>query len=154
MAKFKVGDKVTRKVCTESRAFSRVLEHREYYTVTDVQNLEGAGLQWLQVDGYCLNLHDPCPWLGDNFELYVEPEEELPPAPKSVYYPDMFTVMTGLKAAGGTAGITVRQSPYQDDAVSVSVDGSKWSRLDADAALQLAHDLRRMAMHIKRKEKA
>lgn len=150
MNKFKVGDKVVRLPQVGDSLFARIQGNKDYYVVTSISNW----CSFVQLDGVTY-LDDPHPWYFNNFELYQEPEdEELPPAPKSVYYPDMFTIMTGHKAVGGTAGITVRQSPYQDDAVSVSVDGSKWSRLDADAALQLAHDLRRMAMDIRRKEKA
>ena len=68
-------------------------------------------------------------------------------------YPDMFTLLTGKRADGGTSGLTVRQSPYMAEAISLSIDHSKWTRLDADAALQLAHDIRRMAMKIKREQR-
>lgn len=153
MAKFKVGDKVTRKVCTESRAFYELLEHREYYTVTDVQNLEGAGLQWLQVDGYGITLYNPCPWLGDNFELYVEPEEELPPAPTDVLYVSAQDYYRALRARPfnrfGTGKLLI------DLHIGGGIPGDgKSCALSADDVLQLAHDLRRMAMDIKRKEKA
>lgn len=149
MSKFKVGDKVVRKAaCGEDGFFLSKLGRDMYYTVTSVAY--GGG--FLQIDGLVLpnNKH---PWCACNFELYQEPEDELPPVPNSVYYPDMFTLLTGKRAAGGTSGLTVRQSPYTAEAISLSIDSSKWARLDSDAALQLAHDLRRMAMEIKRKEK-
>ena len=112
-----------------------------------------SGGHWLQLNNSTID-GDYYPWYATNFELYQEPDDELPPVPDSVYYPDMYTLLTGLYACGGTSGLTVRQSPYTAGAISLSIDGSKWTRLDADAALQLAHDLRRMAMEIKRKEKA
>lgn len=150
MSNFKVGDKVVRKAtCGEDGFFLSKLGRDMYYTVTSV--VYGGG--FIQIDGLVLpnNKH---PWCACNFELYQEPEDELPPVPDSVYYPDMFTLLTGKRAAGGTSGLTVRRSPYTAEAISLSIDHSKWTRLDADAALQLAHDLRRMAMYIKRKEKA
>ena len=150
MYKFKVGDKVVRtKACGKDENFLSNLGRKIYYTVTAV-----GGNCWLQVDGWA-DREDWYPWCALNFELYQEPEdEELPPVPGSVYYPDMFTLLTGKQAAGGTSGLTARQSPYTEYAISLSIDHSKWTRLDADAALQLAHDLRRMAMDIKRKEKS
>lgn len=148
MSKFKVGDKVVRTV--ESPAFRLIQGVKEYYIVTDV----GTGGYWLQLDGV-RDKEDPRPWYWNNFELYQEPgDDELPPVPDSVYYPDMFELLTGIRAAGGTSGLTLRKSPYTPSAVSLSIDDSKWTRLDADTALQLAHDIRRMAMDIRRKEKA
>lgn len=149
MHKFKVGDKVVRtKDCGKDEYFLSNLGQKIYYTVTSV-----IGDYWLQVDGW-VDREDRHPWYTLNFELYQEPEdEELPPVPDSKRYPDMFTLLTGKRAAGGTSGLTVRQSPYTAEAISLSIDHSKWTRLDADAALQLAHDLNRMANEIKRKQK-
>lgn len=150
MSKFKVGDKVVRTVRSrEDEGFLRMLGEAAYYTVTSLS----FGGCWLQVNGVS-KVYDECPWAAINFEPYQEPADELPPVPDSVYYPDMYTLLTGIRAAGGTSGLTVRQSPYTAGAISLSIDHSKWTRLDADAALQLAHDLRRMAMAVKRKEKA
>lgn len=150
MRKFKVGDKVVvGAVCTGfMELLQRDLGVKKYYTITRTS----AGGFWLQLDGMvCYG--DPVPWCSEYFELYQEPDDELPPVPDSVYYPDMYTLLTGLPAAGGTSGLTARKSPYTSEAISLSIDGSKWTRLDADAALQLAHDLRRMAMKIKREQK-
>lgn len=150
MSKFKVGDKV---VGEAGPGFMELLRYnqgvKDYYTVTRTS----AGGFWLQLDGV-VRCGDPVPWCSEYFELYQEPDDELPPVPDSVYYPDMYTLLTGQQAVGGTSGLTVRKSPYTSEAISLSIDDSKWTRLDADAALQLAHDLRRMAMDIKRKEKA
>lgn len=150
MSKFKVGDKV---VASAGAGFIQLLQYtqgvKDYYTVTHTS----AGGYWLQLDGK-RRFGDLVPWCSEYFELYQEPDDELPPVPESVYYPDMYTLLTGLRACKGTSGLTVRKSPYTSEAISLSIDDSKWTRLDADAALQLAHDLRRMAMDIKRKEKA
>lgn len=149
MSKFKVGDKV---VGEAGPRFMELLKYnqgvKDYYTVTRTS----AGGYWLQLDGM-QRYGDPVPWCAEYFKLYQEPDDELPPVPNSVYYPDMYTLLTGLPAVGGTSGLTARKSPYTSEAISLSIAGSKWTRLDADAALQLAHDLRRMAMDIKRKGK-
>lgn len=151
MSKFKIGDKVV--VGAADTGYVELLRRiqgvKDYHTVTRTS----AGGYWLQLDGVNY-LGDPVPWCAEYFELYQEPDDELPPIPNSVYYPDMYTLLTGLPAVGGTSGLTARKSPYTSEAISLSIAGSKWTRLDADAALQLAHDLRRMAMDIKRKGKA
>ena len=149
MHKFKVGDKVVRKPRKDSPSFTREQGDYDYYVITDTSE----NGYWLQLNNSIID-DECCPWYAPNFELYQEPDDELPPVPDSVYYPDMYTLLTGLQAVGGTSGLTVRKSPYTSEAISLSIDDSKWTRLDADAALQLAHDLRRMAMDIKRKEKA
>lgn len=152
MSKFKVGDKVVLAPGNSGAEYFYALQgKREYYTIT---NMASASGYWLQLDGVVRGGVDHYPWHWSCFNMYQELEDELPPVPDSVYYPDMFTLLTGKRAAGGTSGLTVRQSPYTVEAISLSIDHSKWTRLDADAALQLAHDLRRMAMEIKRKEKA
>lgn len=150
MSKFKVGDKVVSSAGAEfTELLRRNLGVRDYYTVTCI-SASGYRLQLDSMQRY----RDPTPWRAEDFELYQEPDDELPPVPNSVYYPDMYTLLTGIPAVGGTSGLTARKSPYTPEAISLSIDGSKWTRLDADAALQLAHDLRRMAMDIKREEKA
>lgn len=150
MFKFRVGDKVVRAAGTfDTARFRSVQGVKDYYTVTKISRLG----YWLQLDGVVYR-DELVPWRTANFELYQEPDDELPPVPDSVYYPDMYTLLTGLPAAGGTSGLTARKSPYPSEAIGMSIDGSKWTRLDADAALQLAHDLRRMAMDIRRKERA
>lgn len=151
MSKFKVGDKVV--AGAAGAGFMELLQYiqgaKDYYTVTRT----GAGGYRLQLDGVHY-FEDHVPWCAEYFELYQEPDDELLPVPDSVYYPDMYTLLTGLQAVGGMSGLTARKSPYTPEAISLSIDGSKWTRLDADTALQLAHDLRRMTMDIKRKEKA
>lgn len=151
MSKFKIGDKVVAVAAGAGfmEILLRIQGDKDYYTVTRTS----AGGYWLQLDGVHY-FKDPVPWCAEYFKLYQEPDDELPPVPDSVYYPDMYTLLTGRPAVGGTSGLTARKSPYPSEAISLSIDGSKWTRLDADAALQLAHDLRRMAMDIKRKEKA
>lgn len=144
MSKFKVGDKVVRTARgREDEDFLRMLGEAAYYTVTSVS----FGGSWLQVNGVS-KVYDERPWAALNFELYQEPGDELPPVPRSVSY---------LKENGRRKLVAY----INGDSVNVLLSLSYHNITDAvgysmepDAALQLAHDLRRMAMEIKRKEKA
>lgn len=144
MSKFKVGDKVIRKEGRgEDAVFLSKLGRAIYYTVTSVAYGGGS----LQIDGLVLpyNTH---PWAAINFELYQEPEDELPPVPRSVsYLKDNGRRKLAACINGDSVNVLLSLS-YRGiiDAVSYN--------MEPDAALQLAHDLRRMAMEIKRKEKA
>ena len=142
MSNFKVGDKVVRTV--ESKTFWLIQGVKNYYIVTDV----GAGGYWLQLDGV-RDKEDPRPWYAPNFELYQEPEdEELPPVPDSVSYLKENGRRKLMASINGDSVNVLMCLSYRGiiDAVSYN--------MEPDAALQLAHDLRRMAMEIRRKEKA
>lgn len=144
MSKFKFGDKVVRTVRgREDEDFLRMLGEATYYTVTSVS----FGGCWLQVNGVS-KVYDELPWAAINFEPYQEPEEELPPVPRSVSY---------LKENGRRKLV----ASINGDSVNVLLSLSYRGIIDAvsynmepDAALQLAHDLRRMAMEVRRKERA
>ena len=92
--------------------------------------------------------HDPA-----YFELVFN--YRLPDAPTDVLYIDQYTAVTGQSiAARDGAGVRVRLDPYGYPLISVQVGAAGLqTRLDADSALQLCHDLRRMAMELKRREK-
>ena len=141
---FKVGDKVQRINKIEGKTMRGEVVTKGSGLYIDIKLTEGAGIH------YAGDIYGG----SADFWQLIEEADELPPVPDSVYYPDMFTLLTGERAVGDTSGLTMRQSPYTEGAISMSIDHSKWTRLDADAALQLAHDLRRMAMEIKRKGKA
>lgn len=152
MHKFKVGDKVVRTV--ESKTFWLIQGVKNYYIVTDV----GAGGYWLQLDGV-RDKEDPRPWYAPNFELYQEPEdEELPPVPASVTY------VNSKRDSGNDQRLVLeKDNGCWEGLMYIGVIPRKGStraqeeigiNIDPDSALQLAHDLRRMAMEIKRKEKA
>lgn len=154
MHKFKVGDKVVRtKVCGKDEHFLSNLGQKIYYTVTSV-----IGDYWLQVDGW-VDREDRHPWYTLNFELYQEPEdEELPPFPASVAY------MNSKRDSGNDQRLVLeKDNGCGEGLMYIGVIPRKGStraqeeigiNIDPDSALQLAHDLRRMAMEIKRKEKA
>lgn len=144
MSKFKVGDKVVRTVRSrEDEVFLRMLGEAAYYTVTSLS----FGGCWLQVNGVS-KVYDECPWAATNFELYQEPKDELPPVPRSVSY---------LKENGRRKLVACINGDSVNVLLSLSYRGitdAVGYSMEPDAALQLAHDLRRMAMEIKRKEKA
>lgn len=147
MCKFKVGDKVVRKPRKDNPTFKLYQGDFAYYTVTDVS----ASGYWFQLDNYTDSGKDLYPWYVNNFELYQElGDDELPPALKSVRYhhehrrgldsDSYLDVYSGSFASGPRIRLSNK------DNIGITVD--------ADTALQLAHDLRRMAMDIKRREKA
>lgn len=151
MSKFKVGDKVVRTV--KSQAFWLIQGVKNYYIVTDV----GAGGYWLQLDGV-RDKADPRPWYAPNFELYQEPEDELPPVPSSVSY-----LNTKRDPGNDQRLVLERDREYDEGLLSITIIPRKSNTWEAqeiginmspDAALQLAHDIRRMAMDIRRKERA
>lgn len=152
MPMFKVGDKVVRtKDCGKDEDFLSKLGRDIYYTVTSV-----SGDCWLQVNGWVYR-DDKHPWHTLNFELYQEPEDELPPVPASVSYinskcdPGNDQRLVVDKDNGDGEGLmyigVIPRKGSNRAKVEIGIN------IDPDSALQLAHDLRRMAMEIKRKEK-
>lgn len=145
MAMFKVGDKVVRKEsCGEDEFFLSKLGRDIYYTVTSVSK-RGS---FVQVNGLGTS-GDKHPWYISNFELYQEPEdEELPPVPRSVSY---------LKENGHRKLVACINGSLVNVLLSLSYRGSTDAvsySMEPDTALQLAHDIRRMAMEVRRKERA
>lgn len=154
MSKFKVGDKVVRKSPDGSSSFKKHQGDFDYYTVTAMTS---SG-HWLQLDNFTTNV-DYYPWYAPNFELYQEPDDELPPAPTSVLYYNSTTDVDNFQhmlvqahwELEGHLSIAIVKSGKKFDP---SAYGDVLSlNLEPDAALQLAHDLRRMAMQIKRENK-
>ena len=153
MSMFKVGDKVVRAMGGLSdEDFLRTLDEATYYTVTSVCSTG----YWLQVNGVSKH-YDKHPWAAINFELYREPKDELPPVPDKVAY------MNSKRDPGNDQRLVLEKDNGQGEGLMyIGVIPRKGStraveigiNIDPDSALQLAHDLRRMAMDIKRKEKA
>lgn len=142
MHNFKVGDKVVRKAHHNNDIFLHYVGPAPY-VVTAVST-----------DGYFLGINnwgdsggDRCPWSRSNFTLVAEQDDPLPPAPESVLY---------LKDDGQRKLIA---SMYHSSVgIKIHLEYPSIVKclgysMEPDAALQLAHDLRRMAMEIKRKEK-
>ena len=153
MHKFKVGDKVVRtKDCGKDENFLSKLGRDIYYTVTSV-----SGAYWLQVDGW-VDRDEEHPWYSLNFELYQEPEDEgLPPVPASVTY------MNSKRDSGNDQRLVLDKDNGDGEGLMyIGVIPRKGStrakveigiNIDPDSALQLAHDIRRMAMSVKREQK-
>ncbi|AOT23849.1 hypothetical protein HOR30_gp10 [Klebsiella phage KP-Rio/2015] len=155
MSKFKVGDKVVRKAHENTSSFKAYQGDFAYCVITDITT---SG-HWLQLDNVTDGGADPYPWYADNFELYQEPEdEELPPVQASVTY------MNSKRDSGNDQRLVLEKDNGSGEGLMyIGVIPRKGStraqeeigiNIDPDSALQLAHDLRRMAMDIKRKGKA
>lgn len=154
MSKFKVGDKVVRKAHKNTSSFKSYQGDFAYYVITDITT---SG-HWLQLDNFTDGGADPYPWYADNFELYQEPKDELPPVPSSVSY------LNTKRDRGNDQRLVLERDSETDEGLlyigivprknSTRAEKEIGINMSPDAALQLAHDLRRMAMDIKRKEKA
>ena len=148
MSKFKVGDVVQRKSHPNDITKYLGCGNNGTYTVTDV-NSNGS---LIQLDGWDDVGKDSYPWYSNNFVLAES--DELPQAPGSVLYNDEYPDRTAynqtwLRVYLDSIGtlITLHSGQYGDESRGVGM------RLSADAALQLCHDLRRMAMSIKKNGK-
>lgn len=146
MSEFKVGDLVKRG-SPDSEVWAEFARRDPGpYKVTSIEG------RWVQINGYVTdagqNIH---PFVAQYFKL-VERDDPLPPAPESVRYNE------------GTYGFpfevkSLRANEYHPNRIRLGVlcgdrlITHKYVVIDPDAALQLAHDLTRMAMEIKRKEK-
>lgn len=136
MHNFKVGDKVVRKAHHNNDIFLHYVGPAPY-VVTAVST-----------DGYFLCINnwedsggDRYPWSRSNFTLVAEQDDPLPPAPESgLYFNHNGTLSASLKLAEGSIALGTNTSLLK-------------VRLTPETALDLAYDLRRMAMKIKRKEK-
>lgn len=139
MCKFKVGDKVRRVIGLAGDAtYGEVVETNPNSRI-DVRLAAPAGPYNA---GHI--------YLGNSsFWEFLEEDDELPPAPKSVRYHHEarrgLTSDSYLDVYSGSFASGPRIRLHNKDNIGITVD--------ADTALQLAHDLRRMAMEIKRKGK-
>lgn len=137
MTKFKSGDKVERKevVCDSTTQLTGIKQWG-IYTVDTV-----CGDDISLAESFKPDFTFP----SERFELVEEQDDPLPPAPESVRYYTSTRKMNYLD---------IQVNPYGELCIAATSDRDTfYNYLDADAALQLAHDLTRMAMEIKRKEK-
>lgn len=146
MSNFKIGDTV-----------------RRVHTWGDFGGLPGGevgivsvlhGNDIVEIKGYGDWLH-----ATENLELVEQIDDELPPAPDSVRYynsyivghNDQHLILDGYNATH--PGMNLMYLGIVPRTGSTSANKEIGINMDADAALQLAHDLRRMAMEIRRKER-
>ena len=147
MGNFKVGDKV---VSTDdvSAVTTRItgIKPGGVYTVEEACGAIVALVESFK-PGFTFS--------AECFKLLEEQDDPLPPAPESVVY------FNSIRDKGNDQCITVRpdDDPRYEGTLCISIhprgDYNEYKSvvLDPDAALQLAHDLNRMANEIKRKER-
>lgn len=148
MSKFKVGDKVRRIIGLAGDATYGVVVETNPNSRIDVRLTAPAGPY---TAGHI--------YLGNSsFWELLEEDEELPPVPDKVAYmnskrdPGNDQRLVLEKDNGGGEGLmyigVIPKKGSTRAKVEIGIN------IDPDSALQLAHDLRRMAMDIKRREKA
>lgn len=143
MGKFKVGDKVLR--------VSGVVD-----LVTHITGIEKGGIYTVEsVSKGMLTLvesfHQGFTFPGTHFTLVDEQDDPLPPVPENVRYNDEYPdhsvyKQTWLDVKQDRNQIYIKTGQYGESKGVGMV-------LSPDAVLQLAHDLRRLAMKIKREDK-
>lgn len=147
---FKVGDKVQRINKIEGKTMRGEVVTKGPGLYIDIKLTEGAGIH------YAGDIYGG----SADFWQLIEEADELPPVPDSVMYYNSTTSEDNFQhmlvqphwELEGHLTIAIVKSGKKFD---TSAYGDVLSlNLEPDAALQLAHDLRRMAMDIKRKEKA
>lgn len=148
MQKFKVGDKVRRIIGLGGDATYGVVVETNPNSRIDVRLTAPAGPY---TAGHI--------YLGNSsFWELLEEDEELPPIPDKVAY------MNSKRDPGNDQRLVLEKDNGDGEGLMyIGVIPKKGStrakvevgiNIDPDSALQLAHDLRRMAMDIKRKGKA
>ena len=151
---FKVGSKVQRINKIEGKTMRGEIVTKGPGLYIDIKLTEGAGIH------YAGDIYGG----SADFWQLIEEADELPPVPDSVMYfnsvrdedNDQHLVLERTDRYDGwadeaTGHIGLKVVPRTS---STRAGRSIGINLTPDAALQLAHDLRRMAMEIKRKEKA
>lgn len=124
------------------------------HVVTGVYNTD-----WLQINSWCDGSGNTYPWGAKYFTLVDGGDDELPPAPESVRYynsyivghNDQHLILDGHDTSH--PGMNLMYLGIVPRTGSTRADKEIGINMDADTALQLAHDLNRMANEIKRKEK-
>lgn len=145
---FKVGDKVQRINKIEGKTMRGEVVTKGPGLYIDTKLTEGAGIH------YAGDIYGG----SADFWQLIEEADELPPVPVSVAY-----LNTKRDRGNDQRLVLERDSETDEGLLSISIVPRKNSaraeeeigiNMSPDAALQLAHDIRRMAMDIKRKEKA
>lgn len=153
MTKFKAGDTV---IANQSSSVNRITKGRKYLVLY-------ARWQYIKIEGDDGKIREV---FNCRFELVppadaLPPADELPPAPESVMY---FNSVRELRNTQnlyvrkhfnlpGSISIGVAKSGYHGNTGGVGYPDVLAINLDPDSALQLASDIRRIAMSIKRNQK-
>ena len=145
---FKVGDKVQRINKIEGKTMRGEVVTKGPGLYIDIKLTEGAGIH------YAGDIYGG----SADFWQLIEEADELPPVPDSVAY-----LNTKRDPGNDQRLVLERDSETNEGLLYIGIIPRKGStraerevgiNMSPDTALQLAHDLRRMAMDIKRKEKA
>ena len=148
MTKFKIGDYAKRiKHC---KTLSELVGPPPY--VVTAVSPDGT---CIQVNNWVSRTRIPCPWYTSNFVLDDEYEPALPPVPEYVTYHETDSPLRTdselrVKHSAHPGYILLELSACKKDTQDFARTGI---RLSADDVFNLCHDLRRMAMELKRKEK-
>lgn len=144
---FKVGDKVVRTKKIEGKTMRGEIVTKGPGPAIDIKLTEGAGL-YNAGDIYGGSIY---------FWEVVEEVDELPPVPSSVSY-----LNTKRDPGNDQRLVLEKDSETNEGLLYIGIVPRKGStraereigiNMSPDSALQLAHDIRRMAMEIKRKDK-
>lgn len=144
---FKVGDKVVRTKKIDGKTMRGEIVTKGPGPAIDIKLTEGAGL-YNAGDIYGGSIY---------FWEVVEEADELPPVPDKVAY------MNSKRDPGNDQRLVLDKDNGEGEGLMyigvIPRKGSTRARMeiginiDPDSALQLAHDLRRMAMSVKREQK-
>lgn len=144
MNNFKIGDVVERGRHQHDDFLHKVGPEPHVVTAVSPKG------HWLCINNWTDRGGDKYPWSRANFTLIEEQDDPLPPAPESVRY-----YHRGYHGIHADAYLDVHSGHFASEPrIRINDKDSRGITIDADTAMQLAHDLRRMAMEIKRKEKA
>lgn len=145
---FKVGDKVQRVVKVDGKTMRGEIVTKGPGLYIDIKLTEGAGIH------YAGDIYGG----SADFWQLIEEADELPPVPDKVAY------MNSKRAPGNDQRLVLDKDNGEGEGLMyigvIPRNGSTQAQMeiginiDPDSALQLAHDLRRMAMDIKRKDKS
>ena len=148
MSKFKVGDKVQRINKIEGKTMRGEVFTKGPGLYIDIKLTEGAGIH------YAGDIYGG----SADFWQLIEEADELPPVPSSVTY-----LNTKRNRGDDQRLVLEKDNGDGEGLMYIGVIPRKGSsraqeeigiNIDPDSALQLAHDIRRMAMDTRRKEKA
>ncbi|QMP82056.1 hypothetical protein kpv2883_012 [Klebsiella virus KpV2883] len=147
MSNFKVGDKVQRIYKIEGKTMRGEVVTKGPGLHIDIKLTEGAGIH------YAGDIYGG----SADFWQLIEEADELPPVPTSVTY------MNSKRDSGNDQRLVLeKDNGCGEGLMYIGVIPRKGStraqeeigiNIDPDSALQLAHDLRRMAMSVKRGQK-
>lgn len=161
MNMLKVGDKVRWNGSEESQSWQAFLKYAQQNNMSDVRvtSISSSG-EWLSVNYYTMRLGflcDPYPFKSSNFERVEEEADEMPEVNQDVLYFENYIWEDQPQNCRQILRVSIdKEMGIQQEFLEIAVGNLEGSRMelfsiDPDQALDLANDLIRMAMHLKRK---